>query len=95
MAKTNGPFIIDELYESLGIFDLPALEQQQLDNFIANWRVQYQTEDGRLGSDLVDYQDAEADLGVMAQKFLEYIRNGPGYWQDDKQNVRYDERADE
>ena len=95
MAKTNKPFIIDELYERLGISDLPELERQQLDNLIANWRLQYQTDDGRLGSDLVDYHDAEADLGVMAQKFLEHIRNGPSYWRYDKQEARYDQRADE
>lgn len=95
MAKTNGPFIMEELYESLGIFDLPALERQQLINSIANWRVQYQTEDGRLGSDLVDYHDAKADLGMMAQQFLDNNRNGPNYWRYDKQKVKYDESADE
>ena len=95
MAKTNGPFIMEELYETLGLFELPAVERKQLNNLIANWRVQYQTEDGRLGSDLVDYHDAEADLGMMAQKFLVHNRDGPNYWRYDKLEVRDDERADE
>ena len=95
MAKTNGPFIMEELFESLGIFDLPALERQQLNNLIANWRVQYHTEDGRLGSDLIDYHNVEADLDMMARKFLDHNRNGPNYWRYDNQKVRFDKNADE
>ena len=91
----NGPFIMEELYESLGIFDLPTLERQQLIELIANWRVHYETEDGRLGSDLVEYPYAEADLDTMAQKFLDHDRNGQTYWRYDKQKVRYDENANE
>ena len=86
---------MEELYKSLGISDLPALERQQLINLIDNWPVQYQTEDGRLGLDLLDYYDDEADLVMMAQKFLDHNRNGPNYWRYDKQKVRYDESADE
>ena len=91
----NGPFRMEELYESLGIFDLPELERQQLINLIANWRVQYKTEDGRLGSNLVEYPHAESDLDTMAKKFLDHDGNGQNYWQYDKQKVRYDENADE
>ena len=91
----NSPFILEELYESLGICDLPALERQRLMNLIAHWRLCYKTEDGRLGSDLVEYPDAEADLDTMAQKFLDHERTGQTYWRYDKQKVRYEEDADE
>ena len=95
MAETNGPFIVGELYESLGINGLPTSERQQLNSLLADWRVQYRTEDGRLGSDLVDYRDAEADLVTMAQKFLDHNRNGPRYWRYEKQKVTFDKNADE
>ena len=95
MAKANRTFVIRELYESLGIYDLPAQDQDKLNTLIAHWRLHYQTKDGRLGSDLVNYHDAEADLNTMAQQFLDHNHNGPNYWRYDEQKIKYDQDADE
>ena len=95
MAKANRTFVIRELYKSLGIDALPAQDQDDLNQLIAHWRVHYQTKDGRLGSDLVNYHDAKADLDTMAQQFLEHNRNGPKYWRYGEQKVKYDKDADE
>ena len=95
MAKVNGTFVMRELYERLGIYDLPTQDQDQLNTLIAHWRVHYQTKDGRLGSDLVNYHHAKADLNTMAQHFLDHNSNGSNYWRYDKQKVTYDKDADE
>ena len=95
MANTNRIFVMRELYEDLGIYDLPAQEQDQLNTLIAHWRVHYQTKDGRLGSDLVNYHHAKDDLNTMAQHFLDHNSNGSNYWRYDKQKVKYDKDADE
>lgn len=95
MAKANRTFLIKELYKSLGVYDLPAQHQDELNGLITNWRVHYQTKDGRLGSDLVNYHDAEAELNMMAQEFLDHNGNGPKYWRYDEQRVNYDKDADE
>ena len=95
MAKVNRTFVMGELYESLGIYDLPAQDQDKLNTLITHWRVHYQTKDGRLGSDLLNYHHAKADLDTMAQHFLDHNRNGPNYWRHDQQRVKYDKDADE
>ena len=95
MAKTSRTFRVKELYENLGIFDLPPTDQHDFHDAIANWRVHYQTEDGRLGLDLVDYHDDKADLNMMAQQFLDQNRNAPNYWRYDKQKLKFDNDAEE
>ena len=95
MAHTNRIFVMRELYEDLGIYDLPAQEQDQLNTLIAHWRVHYQTKDGRVGSDLVNYPHAKDDLNTMAQDFLHHNSNGSNYWRYDKQKLKYDKDADE
>ena len=79
VAKAHRTFVMRELYERLGIYDLAAQDQDQLNTLIAHWRVHYQTKDGRLGSDLVNYHLAKDDLNTMAQHFLDHNSNGSSY----------------
>ena len=95
MATTSGKFKIGELYKRLGIHDLPAQDQDNLNDSIANWRVHYHTEDGRLGSDLLNYHEAKAELDRMAQQFLDHNRNGPKHWRSDEQKDKREKDTDE
>ncbi len=95
MAKTSRTFRIKELYDSLSIYDLPPPDQKNLHDAISNWRVHYQTEDGRLGSDLVDYPNDKANLNTMAQHFLDQNPKAPNYWRYDNQKLKYDNDAEE